>query len=248
VNRGPQAVRGVLLTAKVTSLSGSVLYAYNFSLLSLHGNGVHTFSDPLLWPTSTSDSTNDTFLFFLDVRRDGDMTDDSSIGVSSPYWINNPTIDGQNYSQLGNLRHEPLLRASISVVQSPMDTKLGKQLQKAMTSKVVPEERRTVDDVRAALVTLSCAKESPSVCFMNRLSLLRPYTVIHQSDGEKDRRILPTYFSANYVTLLPGQSTSVMVVLPSYANDWKNGDNAVLLVEGWNVDTLEQDILLATMI
>jgi len=70
-------------------------------------------------------------------------------------------------------------------------------------------------------VTLSNPAGAP-VAFFNRLSLVNPST---------QKRILPVFYSDNYVSVLPGQSQTVTLDYTPSANV----PAPVVSVEGWNV-------------
>jgi len=71
-------------------------------------------------------------------------------------------------------------------------------------------------------VTMSNAAGNP-VAFFNRLSLLDPKT---------GKRLLPVFYSDNYVSVLPGKSTKVIM---DYTPETGAG-LPLLSVKGWNVD------------
>jgi hypothetical protein len=62
----------------------------------------------------------------------------------------------------------------------------------------------------------------PAVALAAKLTLLRA------SDGE---RILPAYFSDNYVSLLPGEKRVVEISYP----EAKASAAAIVAIRGWNV-------------
>ncbi|MGN6194815.1 MAG: glycoside hydrolase family 2 protein [Ginsengibacter sp.] len=70
-------------------------------------------------------------------------------------------------------------------------------------------------------VTISNEKENP-VAFFNRLSLVNTKT---------KKRILPAFYSDNYISVLPGESKKIFIDYTPAVND-----NAALEVKGWNVE------------
>ncbi len=70
-------------------------------------------------------------------------------------------------------------------------------------------------------VTLSNAAGKP-IAFFNRISLV---------DATTQQRVLPTFYSDNYVSVLPGESKTVTIEYKPSANN-----NVSVEVEGWNVD------------
>jgi hypothetical protein len=70
-------------------------------------------------------------------------------------------------------------------------------------------------------VTISNDKENP-VAFFNRLSLVNTQT---------KKRILPTFYSDNYISVLPGESKKISIDYTPAVSD-----NAALEVKGWNVE------------
>ncbi len=73
-------------------------------------------------------------------------------------------------------------------------------------------------------VTLSNAAGKP-IAFFNRISLI---------DATTKQRVLPTFFSDNYVSVLPGESKTITIDYKPSANG-----NLAVEVEGWNVDRKE---------
>jgi len=69
-------------------------------------------------------------------------------------------------------------------------------------------------------VTITNEKENP-IAFFNRLSLVNTNT---------KRRILPAFYSDNYISVLPGESKKVTIDYEPAVND-----NAAVEVKGWNV-------------
>jgi mannosylglycoprotein endo-beta-mannosidase len=69
-------------------------------------------------------------------------------------------------------------------------------------------------------VTITNEKENP-IAFFNRLSLVNTKT---------KRRILPAFYSDNYISVLPGESKKVTIDYEPAVND-----NAAVEVKGWNV-------------
>jgi hypothetical protein len=70
-------------------------------------------------------------------------------------------------------------------------------------------------------VTLSNAKENP-IAFFNRLSLVNSKT---------KQRILPTFYSDNYISVLPGETKKITIDYTPVANE-----NAAVELYGWNVE------------
>lgn len=81
-------------------------------------------------------------------------------------------------------------------------------------------------------VAVSCRADSPSVAFMLRFSLLR-----RSETPAADRRVLPTHYSNNYVTLLPGENLDV--TLAAIDIPGPDSEGYALEVEGWNVPKME---------
>jgi len=73
-----------------------------------------------------------------------------------------------------------------------------------------------------AHVTVALENTGPAVALAAKLTLLRA------SDGE---RILPAYFSDNYVSLLPGEKRVVEISYP----EAKASPAAIIAIRGWNV-------------
>ncbi|MFI5194051.1 MAG: glycosyl hydrolase 2 galactose-binding domain-containing protein [Chitinophagales bacterium] len=71
-------------------------------------------------------------------------------------------------------------------------------------------------------VTLSNVNGNP-VAFFNRIALVNPQT---------QKRILPVFYSDNYVSVLPGESRMITLDYPAYSVEGV----PVVSVEGWNVE------------
>lgn len=87
-------------------------------------------------------------------------------------------------------------------------------------------EKKT--DQRRIVVELSNPKDAPPA-FFNRLS------AISQKTG---KRLLPTFYSDNYVTLLPGSSQTIYIDPPAWDNSNKeigNKEDIGVSIEGWNL-------------
>ena len=69
-------------------------------------------------------------------------------------------------------------------------------------------------------VTISNAKENP-IAFFNRISLVNTAT---------KQRILPAFYSDNYISVLPGEAKKIAISYTPAANE-----NAVVELYGWNV-------------
>ena len=73
------------------------------------------------------------------------------------------------------------------------------------------------------LVTVTLHNPTKSVALMAHLQLRR------QHSGE---RVLPVFYSDNYISLVPGESRSVTI--QADAKDF-SGEEALVVVDGWNV-------------
>jgi len=76
-------------------------------------------------------------------------------------------------------------------------------------------------------VTISNAKENP-IAFFNRLSIV---------DSKRKQRILPTFYSDNYISVLPGENKIIVIDYPPAPNQ-----NAAVEVKGWNMKEQLVDI------
>jgi hypothetical protein len=70
-------------------------------------------------------------------------------------------------------------------------------------------------------VTISNAKENP-IAFFNRISLINSQT---------KQRLLPAFYSDNYISVLPGENKKIEIDYTPAANE-----NAAVEVKGWNVE------------
>jgi len=90
-------------------------------------------------------------------------------------------------------------------------------LQKIKT--VVPIIEATEERKGQIAVTLSNAKDNP-VAFFNRIALV---------DAVSGKRILPAFYSDNYISVLPGESKTITV-------DYSGSQKTAVEVYGWNVE------------
>ncbi|GAA3976360.1 beta galactosidase jelly roll domain-containing protein [Pedobacter ginsengiterrae] len=90
-------------------------------------------------------------------------------------------------------------------------------LQKIKT--VVPIIEATEKRKGQIAVTLSNAKDNP-VAFFNRIALV---------DAVSGKRILPAFYSDNYISVLPGESKTITV-------DYSGSQKTAVEVYGWNVE------------
>jgi hypothetical protein len=74
-------------------------------------------------------------------------------------------------------------------------------------------------------ITVTLSNPSNSIALMTHIQLRR------KSASESDARVLPVFYSTNYVTLTPGESQTITIEA-----DLKDlhGDPALLVVDGWN--------------
>ncbi len=75
-------------------------------------------------------------------------------------------------------------------------------------------------------ITLTVKNKSDKVAFATRIKLNRD----NAAAGE-DARVLPTFYSDNYFTLMPGESKTITM---EYDNEYLCGGNPQLVVEGFN--------------
>jgi hypothetical protein len=67
------------------------------------------------------------------------------------------------------------------------------------------------------------------------VSIADKLTLLNAADGS---RILPAYYSDNYVSLLPGESRKIEIAYPAKPA----GGAAQLAIRGWNIPTHTVDI------
>ena len=79
-------------------------------------------------------------------------------------------------------------------------------------------------------VTATVTNSSSNVALMIRLKLLKS-----SSNG----RVLPTYYSDNYFSLLPGESKQVTL---EFETKYLGGESPKLMVEGWNINSAQISI------
>ena len=76
-------------------------------------------------------------------------------------------------------------------------------------------------------VSIKNAKDNP-VAFFNRLSMV---------NAETRQRILPAFYSDNYVSVLPGEEKIVVI---DYTPG--KGQKAVVEISGWNVERMQLEV------
>jgi hypothetical protein len=107
----------------------------------------------------------------------------------------------------------------LGLAEQPDDlTDMGKLPMVTLTAQV---ERKDADGKR--LVTITLHNPSANLAVMAHVQLRR------QHSGE---RVLPVFYSDNYVSLVPNESRTITIEadLSSF-----NGENALVVVDGWNV-------------
>ena len=147
-------------------------------------------------------------------------------------------IPANDIAQAGKLVLEPLMaREGVVLVSLDLTDSSGKILSdnvywqagwdgdlrklSAMTpQKVALSARRELRDGEAhVMATLTNQGKEPA--------LMAKLTLLH-ADGS---RVLPVYAKSNYVSLLPGQSRTVEIVVPEAANA-----SLILTIRGWNIE------------
>lgn len=105
----------------------------------------------------------------------------------------------------------------------------------------------------AVSITVSCIKQEHSNvnCTLhnniaNRLAIMVKLSLISDASyNDKDKRILPIYFSRNYISLLPEESVDVVVIADDVDTLCINGSltltenpglHLMLSIDGWNVE------------
>jgi mannosylglycoprotein endo-beta-mannosidase len=76
-------------------------------------------------------------------------------------------------------------------------------------------------------VTLNNPKDA-TLSFFNRISIL---------DKKSGDRVLPTFYSDNYISILPGEQKTIEVEYP-----YVNGKNYSIEVDGWNKKAFQTNI------
>lgn len=102
---------------------------------------------------------------------------------------------------------------SLSALQGLPKVKLDLKLAKADSS--------TATETKWEATVTNSTKE---VAFMAHLQLRK---------ARSDKRVLPTFYSDNYVTLMPGESRKILI---SAAKEDVGGENVAVHLDGWNID------------
>jgi len=243
-----------------SDLYGKELSSRIISIGIVPANGAVTSDVSILWPTGLEDDA--VVLFFLDLISStttvsGRSNVEAKVFLPNLYWLSSPSHgDRHDYSQLGALQLEDPALVTVTVRlpwtslghDNPVDPdeelrKLGfsgahlvaaKQPIDAAIYTAVGESIAVVESgVGFSIVEISCHENSPAVAFMLQLTLLTsdPTTATNTATVT-DPRVLPTFFSLNYITLRP--SESVFVVVAS-AVDLSFSETRLLEIEGWNV-------------
>lgn len=156
--------------------------------------------------------------------------------LPSLYWLGDPRVEGQDLSQVGHLRSGQA--ALVSAVSGYSGTAwIGRSNRGCESQSWIPSGVRTDENMVCGAIILSCSQDSPVVAFMMRLTLLR---ASDDSVSQLDRRVLPTYYSHNYVSLLPGEASEVRFAASLEPTKASAGSPLFSIeVDGWNVPKIE---------
>jgi hypothetical protein len=116
-------------------------------------------------------------------------------------------------------------------ITSPPDYSPLAALPHVQVSAATQLTRQGDDYVLTAKVSLPAG--APAIAFAVRLQLLRAAAA---AGDAIDRRVLPTFFSANYLLLLPGEEATVTATCAVAA---AGGQPPVLAVDGFNVEPVQ---------
>lgn len=219
VNRHPSPVDNVAVSIVLADLRGEVLLKSRYVLTHIGGNGALTLpADLLVWPRDASPSS----VYFVQLQIESSSLSSLPLSLPSTYWLNNPRTVHQDYSALGLLRksvNHAVVR--YTVTSTACDRSNGPSLLAGGS-----EEQQV-----CAEVSIECDRDSPSVAVSLRLTLL------HDNSSLSDDRVLPTFYSHNFFTLLPGQQISVLLAARTRPSSYDTDSKFVVEVSGWNVGT-----------
>lgn len=272
VNRLPTAATDVDVWVQVTTLEGLVMYDVTTTLPLVDGNAVVTLDEALTWPQGSAPDAVYLFRVHVAkaykaataaVEKDGEVR---ATALPNTYWIGDPAMDGHDYSRLGAARvslkgtiHATVLSAHrfpvVGLVSArgdpaPVTEQCRRLLGLSVSSSLLrwggEGEQVFADEVLCGAVELQCP-DSSDAALVVRIGLLtndaKMAANASASNGELgDRRVLPTFYSSNYVTLLPGESA--VVVIAAFVPWEPLGDTSTCVdyaveIEGWNVRRLE---------
>lgn len=238
----------VMVRVTYSDLHGKELLTMLVPIGVVPAHGAITSPLVVPWPADTDPNT--VVLYFLEFANK-DTVSTGKVLLPNLYWLTSPTNgDQHDYSQLGALQLEIPAKVQVSV-RVPWTSSTGglQQIAESELLKLGLAEEHLVAarqpilsaDFAAgdggasagfSVLEVSCPEDSPAVAFMLQLSLLK-------SDAtDEDPRVLPTYFSLNYITLRPGDSVLVVVAAVVDAAP----GTQVLEIEGWNVPAMNVTI------
>ncbi len=98
-------------------------------------------------------------------------------------------------------------------------------LQTMPTASIEGKVSRHDKDTRIFVVDVTLTNPSQVIALMSHVQLRNQRT---------NERVLPAYYSDNYVTLMPGESKTISI---EAASEQLGGDKPLVVVDGWNVTT-----------
>lgn len=238
---------GVAVRVSCFDLYGKELSSHVVSIGLVPSNGVVTSDESITWPAGLDNKT--VVLFFLELvtmnSSSSSSKDDVGAKVLLPnlYWLSSPSNgDRHDYSQLGKLQLQTPAQVT-STVKLAWTRSSNKQdsdqelLKLGLTGAHLVAAQEPIASARYSggvkssvgfsVIEISCSTNSPAVAFMMQLTLLT------SDPSATDPRVLPTFFSLNYITLRPGESVYVVV---ASSTEYSSGSQ-ILEIDGWNVPT-----------
>jgi beta-mannosidase len=94
--------------------------------------------------------------------------------------------------------------------------------------KVLISDNATItNDLEKTTISVSLKNTEKQLALMIRLKVLQ---------SESGKRVLPIFYSDNYISLVPGESRTISI---EFKNKNLEGEKPKLMVEGWNIIPLE---------
>jgi exo-1,4-beta-D-glucosaminidase len=221
-NLGGADVEGLSVQARVYDLQGKLLDEQTAGGVSVASGGLASgLLTPKVPAATTTPQAAQAYFVELLLSRGGQLVDRNVYWLSTQAdevdWsktIGKPQATMTGYADLSGLRSLPNAAVSVSADSHPQ---------------AGPGGADTVTEV-----TLTNTSKDPTVAFFMRADLRRGDAAGTPAAG--DNQVLPVFWSANDVTLWPGESQTLTA---AYRASDLHGQSAVVSVGGWNVATVD---------
>ena len=255
INRSPCEQQDVIGYLTVFDMDGNIYSKDILKFGPIAGNSVFTSKEIIKWPHS---SKGENIIELLFIRLELDNIVYGNEYSNCAYYNNLRTKKNNNYKNVYWLphpskRYHPRNFEILSYYRNKKNVKLqirweiNKGKDKDYDIKDINYyqyyDNQNPYNHKKWLIHIFNPMENKEVAFMIRFTLLRCKTSNKYYDdnnnnknerNDYDPRVLPTWFSDNYVTLLPGESMIVYMETRNLSHTSK-GSRYSLEVEGWNV-------------